>query len=175
MRGSNVSVVCKCSLVKGVILETNLTTRARTRTRARRPLTPTEERKLLHRVERNLFIDRIRHDATKQGRFDKSCWHLDHPLPGTDVYLRPSDQGAGADRVYAALEKEPLWLRLWRRAVTKLPPRGRAVLAALEIDWRTAPAAKIAGVSRPTVDSWKTKLKTHFAQCWRAYERDFAK
>ena len=74
-----------------------------------------------------------------------------------------------------AREKEPLWLRLWRRAVTKLPPKGRAVLAALAIDWRTAPAAKIAGVSRPTVDSWKTKLKTHFAQCWRAYERDFAK
>ena len=23
-------------------------------------------------------------------------------------------------------------------------------------------------------DRWKTKLKTHFAQCWRAYERDFA-
>ena len=49
------------------------------------------------------------------------------------------------------------------------------MLNALMVDWRTAPAAKIAGVSRNCVDRWKTKLKTHFAQCWRAYERDFAK
>lgn len=26
-----------------------------------------------------------------------------------------------------------------------------------------------------TVGGWKTKFKVHFAQCWRAYERDFAK
>ena len=48
------------------------------------------------------------------------------------------------------------------------------MLHALMVDWRTMPASRMAGVSRPTVDSWKTKLKTHFAQCWRAYERDFA-
>ena len=23
-------------------------------------------------------------------------------------------------------------------------------------------------------DRWKIKFKVHFAQCWRAYERDFA-
>ena len=86
-----------------------------------------------------------------------------------------SDRGEGAAAMYAKIEPEPLWRRLWRLAAARLPPKGRAVLAALMVDWRTAPAAKIAGVSRNCVDRWKTKLKTHFAQCWRAYERDFAK
>ena len=138
-------------------------------------MTRTEERKLLHRVERHQFIDALRHKKTRQGRFDAEMWHLDHPIPGTDSYLMPSDRGEGAAAMYAQIEPEPLWRRLWRVAAARLPPKGRAVLAALMVDWRTAPAAKIAGVSRPTVDSWKTKLKTHFAQCWRAYERDFAK
>ena len=138
-------------------------------------MTPTEKRKLLHTVERHLFQDGLRHKATRQGRFDAAMWHLDHPLPGGTRILLPSDRGTGAERIYAAVEDVPPWLRLWRRAAAKLPPKGRSVLAALAIDWRTAPAAKISGVSRNCVDRWKTKLKTHFTQCWRAYKCDFAK
>ena len=62
-----------------------------------------------------------------------------------------------------------------RLAAARLPPKDRAVLGALLVDWRTMPASKMAGVSRPTVDSWKTKLKTHFVQCHKAWERDFVK
>ena len=138
-------------------------------------MTRTEERKLLHRVERHQFIDALRHKKTRQGRFDAEMWHLDHPIPGTDSYLMPSDRGEGAAAMYAKIEPEPLWRRLWRVAATRLPPKGRTVLAALMVDWRNRPAAKIAGVDHKTVGCWKTKLKTHFAQCWRAYERDFAK
>ena len=174
MRTSNVSAVCKCSLVKGLFLETNLTTHARARTRAKRPLTKSEQAKLLHRVERNQFIDRLRHEATKQGVFDRSMWHLDHPLPGTTAYLRPSDRGAGAEALYRAVEERPLWMKLWVRARLALKPRQRAVLDALLIDWRSRPAAKRAGVDHKTVDACKTFFKTHFAQCYQAWKCDFA-
>ena len=137
-------------------------------------MTKTEESKFLHKAERRQFQDELRHLQTRQGRFDAAMLHLDHPLPGTDIYLDPSDRGESAARMYDEIEVIPLWLRLWRLCAAKLPRKGRAVLYALMVDWRTMPASKMAGVSRPTVDSWKTKLKTHFAKCWRAYERDFA-
>lgn len=134
----------------------------------------TNELKLLHRVERNEFIDQLRHDQTKQGAFDKAMWHLDHPIPGTTLLLAPSDKGAGAEKVYAAVEEKPLWLKLWHKDRLALPPRQRAVLDALAIDWRSRPAAKIAGVSQPTVDASKKIFKRHFAQCYQAWKRDFA-
>ena len=136
-------------------------------------MTRDEEARLLRRVERNAFIDRIRHDATRQGSFDKAMWHLDHPVPGTDFYLVPSDGGAYAARMYADLEPEPLWRTLWTRTQANLPRTGKAVLAALFDDWRSRPAARIAGVSQPTVDRWKKEFKIFFAQCFRAWKRDF--
>lgn len=134
----------------------------------------TNELKLLHRVERNEFIDRIRHERTKQGAFDKAMWHLDHPIPGTTLLLAPSDKGAGAEKVYAAVEEKPLWLKLWHKDRLALPPRQRAVLDALAIDWRTAPAAKIADENRKFVARSKKIFKTHFAQCHTAWKCDFA-
>ena len=142
---------------------------------AKEQLTGTDAQKFLHKAERRRFQDELRHLRTRQGRFDAAMLHLDHPLPGTDLRLDPSDRGKSAAAMYDGIEVIPLWRRLWRLSAAKLPRKGRAVLNALMVDWRTAPAAKIAGVSRPTVDNWKTKLKTHFVQCWRAYERDFAK
>ena len=138
-------------------------------------MTKTEESMYWHKTERRKFQNELKHLRTRQGRFDAAMIHLDHPLPGTDLYLDPSDRGRFAEAMYDEIEVLPLWLRLWRLAAARLPPKGRAVLGALLVDWRTMPASKMAGVSRPTVDSWKTKLKTHFAQCWRAYERDFVK
>ena len=92
-----------------------------------------------------------------------------------------SDGGRGASEHYATLgalldlpEKEPLWLVLWRRKRLELSPKQRAVLDALAVDWRTANAARIAHVSRPTVDHCKKIFKTHFAQYLRAWKRDFA-
>ena len=71
-------------------------------------------------------------------------------------------------------EKEPVWLVLWRRKRRELKPKHRKILDALAVDWRTACAAKVAGVSRPTVDQCKKIFKTHFAQCFRAWEWDSA-
>ena len=136
-------------------------------------MTRAEEAKLLHRAERNAFIDRLRHDATRQGTFDRAMWHLDHPVPGTDFYLVPSDGGASAARMYADVESGPLWRKLWSRAQAELPRTGKAVLRALLADWRTAVAARAAGVSRPTVDFWKKEFRIFFAQCFRARKRDF--
>ena len=138
-------------------------------------MTRTEESKYWHKAERRKFQDELRHLKTRQGRFDAAMLHLDHPLPGTDLYLDPSDRGASAAAMYDEIEVVPLWLRLWRLSAAKLPRKGRAVLVALTVDWRTMPASRMAGVSRNCVDRWKTKFKMHFAQCWRAYERDFAK
>ena len=142
---------------------------------AKNPLTGTDAQKLLHKSERRKFQDELRHLKTRQGRFDAAMLHLDHPLPGTDLCLDPSDCGRSAAGMYDELEVVPLWLRLWRLAAAKLPPKGRAVLNALSVDWRNRPAGKMAGVDHKTVGCWKTKFKVHFAQCWRAYERDFAK
>ena len=138
-------------------------------------MTKTEECKYWHKAERHEFQDELRRLKTRRGRFDAAMLHLDHPLPGTDLYLDPSDCGKSAAAMYDKIEVVPLWLRLWRLAAAKLPPKGRAVLGALLVDWRNRPAGKIAGVDHKTVGNWKIKLKTHFAQCWRAYERDFVK
>ena len=138
-------------------------------------MTKTEESMYWHKTERRKFQNELKHLRTRQWRFDAAMLHLDHPLPGTDLYLDPSDRGRFAEAMYDGIEVVPLWLRLWRLAAARLPPKGRAVLGALLVDWRTMPASKMAGVSRPTVDSWKIKLKTHFAQCHKAWERDFVK
>ena len=138
-------------------------------------MTKTEESMYWHKTERRKFQNELKHLRTRQGRFDAAMIHLDHPLPETDLYLDPSDRGRFAEAMYDEIEVVPLWLRLWRLAAARLPPKGRAVLGALLVDWRTMPASKMAGVSRPTVDSWKIKLKMHFAQCHKAWERDFVK
>ena len=138
-------------------------------------MTKTEESMYWHKTERRKFQNELKHLRTRQGRFDAAMLHLDHPLPGTGLYLDPSDRGRFAAAMYDGIEVVPLWLRLWRLAAARLPPKGRAVLGALLVDWRTMPASKMAGVSRPTVDSWKIKLKMHFAQCHKAWERDFVK
>ena len=137
-------------------------------------MTKTEESMYWHKAERHQFQDELRHLRTRQGRFDAAMLHLDHPLPGTDLYLDPSDRGESAAAMYVALEVVPLWLRLWRLSAAKLPRKGRAVLGALAVDWRNRPAGKIAGVDHKTVGCWKIKFKTHFIQCWRAFDRDFA-
>ena len=135
-------------------------------------MTKTDEQRLLHAVERHRFQDELRHKATKQGRFDAEMWHLDHPVPGTSMTLNPSDHGASAAAMYAAMEAEPLWLRLWRKARRELSPRRRRILAALMVDLRPVHAARIACVSRQTVYDAVTFFKMHFAQCWRAYNAD---
>lgn len=131
------------------------------------------EAKLWNTVMRHEFQNELAHHATRQGAFEDAMLHLDHPMPGGTQLLLPSDNGAGANRIYATCETLPLWQRLWMNAYAKLPPRGKAVLNALKADWRTAPAAKIAGVSRPTVDHWKKLFQKFFAQCFQAWERDF--
>ena len=138
-------------------------------------MTKTEESKYWHKAERRRFQDELRHLRTRQGRFDAAMLHLDHPIPGTDLRLDPSDHGQSAAAMYDSVEVVPLWLRLWRLGAAKLPRKGRVVLYALAVDWRTMPASKMAGVSRNCVDRWKTKLKSHFAQCHQAWKRDFVK
>ena len=144
-------------------------------------MTKTEERKLLNTVARHRFQDELRHLQTRQGRFDAAMLHLDHPLPGTGLYLTPSDHGAGAESVRDEVEAKvdgkkstPFWLRLWRRRRLALDPCRRTILDALAVDWRSRPAARIAEVSQPTVDAAKKIFKTHFAQCHTAWKRDFA-
>ena len=135
-----------------------------------------DEAKLLNTVRRHEFQDALAYGKTRQGAFENGMLHLGHPLFAGGQDLTASDDGRGAAEIRNLNDgKTPLWLRLWRLYTRKLPRKGRAVLEALMVDWRTMPASKMTGVSRPTVDSWKTKLKTHFAQCWRAYERDFVK
>ena len=71
-------------------------------------------------------------------------------------------------------EDLPLWHLLWHRKRLELPSKRRAILDALAIDWRSRPAAQIAGVDHKTVDQAKKIFKTHFAQCFQAWKRDFA-
>ena len=132
-----------------------------------------DEAKLLHTCERHLFQDTLRYNRTRQGAFECAMLHFDHPVFSGGRNLDPSDCGDGAAAIRGRCEGTPRWRELWQVSAAKLPPKGKAVLAALMQDWRTAPAAKIAGVSRPTVDAWKKNFKIHFAQCFWAWERDF--
>jgi len=83
-----------------------------------------------------------------------------------------SDGGAGVKRMLNTIEppKEvpPTWLRLYREVYSQLPPTGQRVLNALEQDWRTRPAARIAGVSQPTVDKWKRRFRQLLAASFAA-------
>jgi len=118
----------------------------------------------LNAARRNVFRNELAHKKTERGHLERR-------------FVRPrrelSEKGAGAQAIYDMLEPEPLWLTLYRQAAHRLPKTGKRVLEALEQDWRTAVAARIASVSRPTVDLWKNKFQNIFAQCFRAYERDF--
>ena len=92
-----------------------------------------------------------------------------------------SDGGRGAAALLEEVaydldgpEEEPQWLVLWRRRRRLLTKKQRAVLDALAIDWRSRPAARIAGVDHKTVDCCKKFFKVHFAQCFRAWDEDSA-
>lgn len=91
-----------------------------------------------------------------------------------------SDGGRGAFAHYTVLEtaldqkaEDPFWLRLWRQKRLALKPRHRAVLDALALDWRTVEAARLSGQNRKMVQRTKIFFKTHFAQCYTAWKRDF--
>lgn len=129
--------------------------------------------KLLNLHKRYEFLNEVKRQRTRQGRFERDMLHLDHPIPGGVRVLEPSDRGRNAAEIYRHLENTPLWMILWKHTAAKLPRTGKRVLAALMEDWRTSFAARIAGVSRPTVDHWKKLFKKIFIQCFRAYERDF--
>ena len=135
----------------------------------------------------NRYFDRIasqeRHSAewfyhnktSFESKYDEDCGDS-----GNDEPARVSDEGRGSSEHYAILaalfdrQRNPLWLKLWRQKRLELSPKRRAVHDALAVDWRTACAANIAAVSRPTVDLCKKIFKTHFAQCHTAWKCDFA-
>lgn len=133
------------------------------------------DKKTLNRHKRREFLDELRHRRTRQGSFENAMLHFDHPLPGGGQVLEPSDRGTSAANIYRELEPTPLWMILWKRSAAKLPRTGKKVLAALAEDWRSRPAAKIAGVDHKTVDAWKKIFKVHFAQCFRAYKLNLAR
>lgn len=118
----------------------------------------------LNAARRNAFRNELAHKKTERGR-------LEHRF--VRPHREPSDGGAGAAALYDMLEPTPLWLKLWNRERAKLPPTGKRVLDALLVDWRSRPAARIAGLDHKTVDQWKINFKIHFTQCFRAYKRDF--
>lgn len=117
------------------------------------------------------------HDKTPfETKYESDC--------GTNGGCEPawiSDCGCGAAALREEVafnldgpEEDPQWLILWRQQRRKLKPKQRAVLDALAIDWRSRPAARIAGVSHKTVNDYKKFFKMHFAQCFQAWNGDFA-
>jgi len=142
-------------------------------------MTATEEAKLLHAVERHLFQDELRRLKTRQGAFDAAMYHLDHPVPGTDFYLKPSDHGRGAADIRrnceSSLDTQPLWRKMWNRRRLELKPRHRAVLDALMLDMRPQIAARLSRTSKYLVYECLQKIfKKHFAQCYQAYHQHLA-
>ena len=105
-------------------------------------------------------------------------YELDCGADGEPAWVSDGGCGAATLREESAFDldgpEEPQWLVLWRRQRRLLTKRQRAVLDALAIDWRNYPAARIAGVDHKTVDSCKKFFKVHFAQCFQAWDEDFA-
>ena len=135
----------------------------------------------------NRYFDRIasqeRHSAewyyrnktSFESKYDEDCGDN-----GNDEPAWVSDDGRGACEHYTILgdildrPRDPLWRKLWQRKRLALSPKRRAVLDALAVDWRSRPAAKLAGTDHKTVDVCKKIFKPHFAQCHTAWKRDFA-
>jgi len=130
----------------------------------------TNDAKLIHTVERHLFQDQLRHIKTKQGSFECSFLHLDHPIVPGGRLVEASDRGQGVERILDAVEEVPLWQKLWWRERKRLQPKHKLVLDALKIDLRTRVAARLAGVSKNLVYECRGKIfPKRFAQCYRAY------
>ena len=98
-------------------------------------------------------------DAARWFYRDKTSFETKYEADcGRDPCNEPSwvsDGGRGRyelETIISATVDLPLWLARWRCKRLKLSPKRRAVLDALAVDWRTANAARIAHVSRPTVD-----------------------
>ena len=133
-----------------------------------------DEAKLLNTVRRHEFQDALAYGKTRQGAFENGMLHLGHPLFAGGQDLTASDDGRGAAEIRNLNDgKTPLWLRLWHSKRAELSPRQRKVLDALSNDWKTSVAAEVAGCNRKTVHRAKTFFKTHFAQCFQAWKRDF--
>jgi len=116
---------------------------------------------LLGRAARNAFRNGLVRAKTKRGRFEHGFIN-----PRRDL----SDGGKGAAAIYAEIEVEPLWLKLWRQERKTLKPKHRAVLDALLVDMRPRVAARIAGVGKNVIYHCSRKIfKVHFAQCYQAY------
>ena len=115
------------------------------------------------------------HNKTSfDSKYDEDCGDS-----GNDEPAWVSDEGRGSSEHYAILaavfdrQRNPLWLKLWRQKRLELSPKRRAVHDALAVDWRSRPAARLAGTDHKTVDTCKKIFKTHFAQCHTAWKRDF--
>lgn len=86
-----------------------------------------------------------------------------------------SDGGAGAERLREAVEveadggREPLWLQLFRRAISRQKGAAKKVIKALRKDSRPAVAAELCCMSRSTFWRNLKKIRSDFAQCFRAY------
>ena len=133
-----------------------------------------DEAKLLNTVRRHEFQDALAYGKTRQGAFENAMLHFGHPLFAGGQDLTASDEGRGAAEIRNLDDgKTPSWLLLWRRERAKLNPRQRKILDALALDWKSSVAAEITGCDRKTVHRAKTFFKMHFAQCLRAWKRDF--
>lgn len=159
---SHVSKSSESSLVKGVSdKRTNLTTPARTRE---------GEIALLRTVRDREFKDELRRLRTRQGRFDSGMLHFGHvAASGGSRLLEASDGGAGAERIYAALDGPSLWQKLWKRDRAALRARHRGVLDALLVDRRPRVAARMAGVGKNLVYAcWNDVFPARFEDAYRA-------
>lgn len=128
-----------------------------------------QEKHILQNAKKQFYQKEIAYIKTRQGAFESHLLHFDHPLFAGGVSLVASDNGEAAEKIRKNVEVCPLWLSLWRNAYTKLPPKGKRVLYALMQDWRTTSAAKLAGVSRPTIIEWKHRFRTYFFTSYRAW------
>ena len=133
-----------------------------------------EEAKIWNHHLRQVYQKELRWLKTKQGKFESTMLHFDHPLPGiANLYLQASDNGIGAEKIRSAMDPIPFWLKLWRRKRLQLKPKRRRIHDALILDWRTVAAARIACVSARTVITAKTFFKMHFNQCYQAWKALF--
>lgn len=85
-----------------------------------------------------------------------------------------SDGGAGAEEIVRLVDCsdcsiEPLWLRMFRRALGRQKGAAKKVVKALRKDSRPAVAAELSRMSRSWFYANLKKIQADFAQCFRAY------
>lgn len=129
----------------------------------------TEEKHILQNSRRQFFQQNLRYLKTKQGAFESSMHHLDHPLFNGGRVLEPTDNHRGEMKLLSEIDREADYVYLVRATILKLTGIERKICRAILRYDSLEKARRHVKLSRKAFREKIKNLKPHFTQCLRAY------